>query len=66
MKAEYDFSGGERGKFYRQKAQLHLPVYLEEEVLSYLQERAQAKGVDISQLVNELLKQDIKLIEAVK
>ena len=66
MKTEYDFSNGERGKFYRPKAQLHLPVYLDEEVQSYLQERAKAKGVDVSQLVNEILKQDIKLIEAVK
>jgi len=66
MKAEYDFSSGERGKFYRPEAQLHLPVYLDEEIQRYLQERAKAKGVEVSQLVNELLKQDIKLIEAIK
>ncbi len=66
MKQEYDFSKGERGKFYHKNAKLNLPVYLDEEVQSYLQERARSKGVEITQLVNEMLKQDIKLIEAVK
>jgi len=28
MKSEYDFSKGERGKFFRKNAQLNLPVYL--------------------------------------
>ena len=66
MKQEYDFSKGERGKFYRKNARLNLPVYLDEEVQNYLQERARSKGVEVAQLVNEMLRQDIKLIEAVK
>jgi len=66
MKQEYDFSKGERGRFFREYAKLNLPVYLDEEVQSYLQERAKSKGVEVAQLVNEMLKQDIKLIEAVK
>ena len=45
---------------------LNLPVYLDEEVQNYLQERAKSKGVEVAQLVNEMLKQDIKLIETVK
>jgi uncharacterized protein (UPF0216 family) len=66
MKQEYDFSKGVRGKFFRENARLRLPVYLDEEVQSYLQERSISKGVEVAQLVNEMLKQDIKLIEAVK
>ncbi len=66
MKEEYDFSKGVRGKFFRENAKLNLPVYLDEEVQSYLQERARSKGVEVAQLVNEMLRQDIKLIEAVK
>lgn len=66
MKEEYDFSKGERGKFFREDAKLNLPVYLDDEIQSYLQERARSKGVEVAQLVNEMLKQDIKLIEAVK
>lgn len=66
MKQEYDFSKGERGKFFRENARPNLPVYLDEEVQNYLQERARSKGVEVAQLVNEMLRQDIKLIEAVK
>jgi hypothetical protein len=66
MKKEYDFSKGERGKFFREGAQLQLPVYLEAEVRDYLQERAQAKGVEVTRLVNDLLKREIDLIESVK
>ena len=66
MKNEYDFSQGERGKFYRPDACLNLPIYLEEEVLGYLSERARAKGVEVGRLVNDILKREIDLIEAVK
>lgn len=66
MKDEYDFSKGERGRFFRKGAKLHMPVYLDDEVQTYLQERARSKGIEVSQLVNEMLRQDIKLIEAAK
>ncbi|MGH8556858.1 MAG: hypothetical protein ACRESZ_05225 [Methylococcales bacterium] len=66
MKQEYDFSKGERGKFFRENARLSMPVYLDEDVLAYLRERANSKDVELGILVNEMLRQDIKLIEAVK
>jgi hypothetical protein len=66
MKSEYDFSKAERGKFYRKDAALDLSVYLEAEVRNYLTERAKAKGVEVNELVNDLLKRDIELIEAAK
>lgn len=61
--AEIDFSGGERGKFYRPDAQLLLPIHLEASVQNTLVELANAKGVDLSVLVNDLLKKDIELIQ---
>jgi hypothetical protein len=64
MRDEYDFSKGERGKFYRADAVLVPPVHLEPEVLAFLAARAQARGMTLSQLVNTLLKKDIELIEA--
>ncbi len=66
MKNEYDFSNAERGKFYRKDAVLELPVYLEAGVRDYLAARAKAKGVEVNELVNDLLKRDIDLIEATK
>jgi len=66
MKKEYDFSQGERGKFFHKDVKMNLPVYLDDELQSYLQERAKSKGVEVAQLVNEMLRQGIKLIEIVK
>jgi hypothetical protein len=66
MKDEYDFSNAERGKFYRSGAQLIPPVHLDPEILNYLSARAEARGTSLSELVNELLRKDIELIEAAK
>lgn len=66
MPSEIDFSGGQRGKFFKPGAQINTPVYLDAEVQKYLSARAQAKGIDIASLVNSLLKKDIELIEAAK
>lgn len=44
MKPEYDFSKGERGKFFRPNTELRLPIYLNADVQAYLIERAAQKG----------------------
>jgi len=66
MKDHYDFSKGVRGKFYRPDAVFGLPVYLDEKVEIYLAAKADAKGVELSDLVNDLLKREIDIIEAEK
>ena len=66
MKDHYDFSKGVRGKCYASDAVVRLPVYLDEQVERYLAAKADAKGVDLSDLVNDLLKREIEIIEAVK
>jgi len=64
MKDEYDFSDAEHGKFYRRGAQLIPPVHLDPDILSYLAAHAEARGTSLNDLVNELLRKDIELIEA--
>lgn len=66
MKDEYDFSKGVRGKFYRPNTRFNLPVYLDEDVFDYLSARAKAKGVEVNDMVNDLLRKDIDLIEGIK
>jgi hypothetical protein len=66
MTDEYDFSNAERGKFFRPDARLNLPVYLDSDVRDYLAGKARSKGVEINEIVNELLRKDIELIEGVK
>lgn len=63
MKREYDFSQGERGKFFHPDTELELPVYLEPEVAAVVQKIATAKGVTVEGLVNDWLRKDIALIE---
>ena len=48
MKDEYDFSNGERGKFFRGGATLVPPIHLEPEILTYLAERAAARGTSLN------------------
>ena len=62
MPGEIDFSKGQRGKFHRPGARLVLPVYLDDQVQATLTALARAKGVDLSRLVNDLLRKDIELI----
>lgn len=66
MKDHYDFSKRVRGKFYREGAVFRLPVYLDEQVQDYLAVKAEAKGVDLTELVNDMLKKDIELIEVAR
>ena len=66
MKKEYDFSKGVRGKFYHGSARLNLPVYLDTDVLQFVQKIAQIKRTDVSSVVNRLLKSDMHLVKATK
>lgn len=66
MREEYDFSKGERGKFFKPKTKMNLPVYLDAEVLDYFAAKALAKGIELNTMVNDLLKKDIALIEGIK
>jgi hypothetical protein len=58
MKVEYDFSNALRGKFFRKDARLVPPIHLDPDVLDYLAERASARGITLSELVNTLLKKE--------
>jgi hypothetical protein len=52
MKKEYDFSKGERGKFFRADAELSLPVYLDPDV---------ARAFRNSAAVNEALRSLLRI-----
>ena len=63
MKPVYDFSKGERGKFYHPEAVFNFPVYLEPDIDDFLSELADKKQVDLQALVNEWLRASIKLAQ---
>jgi len=66
MRKEYDFSKGERGKFYRPDAKLNLPIYLDDEVITFIENIASKKDVDLSFVANQLLRGNMQLAEAIK
>lgn len=63
MKTEYDFSKGVRGKFYRKGAELRLPIYLDAKLQEQLERLAQKKGKDIGEVVNQLVRKEVEVIE---
>ena len=65
MKKEYDFSKGERGKFYNDNVILNYPVYLDPENLKFIEEIARRSKVDINTLVNDLIKNNIRLAKVI-
>ncbi len=66
MRDDYDFAGAERGKLYREDARLNLPVYLDEEVQAFVQAIARKRNTDPSTVVNQLLRGDMQIAEAMK
>jgi len=64
MKKHYDFSVAERGKFYRADVEFHFPVYLEPDVNEFMTKLAEQKKVAVDELVNELLRADMNIIQS--
>ena len=65
MRAEYDFSKGERGKFYSPDAVFSFPIYLEPDVSDFMNQLADESEVELQELVNEWLRANIKLIQSI-
>lgn len=59
MPDEIDFSHGVRGKFFKPGVKLNLPIYLDQEVQTYLAALASKSGTPISQLANEILRREL-------
>jgi hypothetical protein len=65
MKKEYDFSKGQRGKFYRPGVKLNLPIYLEPDVEAFVRKYANKKKVDRQKIVNKWLRNNIETVKSV-
>lgn len=66
MKKEYDFSKAERGKFYQENLILNLPVYLNPENMRFVEKIAKEKKADLSEIVNKLIKESIKIARVLR
>ena len=66
MEENYDFSKGERGKFFKQNLKLNLPIYLDDDVYSFVQQVAKNKQKDLSFIVNQLIHSDMQIAETIR
>ena len=67
MPAEIDFSKGERGLHHIPAGgKVFLPVSIERSVWEYFSGKAEQRGVDLSELLTDVLKRDIEINEALK
>ena len=64
MKLEYDFSSAERGKFYREGAEIRLPIYLDAKLQHRLEQVAKKRGKDLGEVVNQILTEEVERVEA--
>jgi len=67
MPDEIDFGKGVRGLHYiPPNAKVYLTASIEQSVWRYFSAKARKKGVDLSELLTEVLKRDIEINEALK
>ena len=67
MPPEIDFSNGIRGLHQiPPQARIFLPTAIERDVWEYFSNKAQEKGIGLSELLSEVLKRDIQISEALK
>jgi hypothetical protein len=67
MPAEVDFSKGVRGVHHIPGgAKVLMPASIERGVWEYFSSKAEQRGVDLSELLTEVLRRDIEINEALK
>lgn len=66
ISTEDEFSQAERNESQQLDAVSSYPVYLEPDVSAFFDRLAEQKKVDVQDLVNDLLRKDIQLIQSVQ
>ena len=65
MKDEYDFSNAEQGKFYIPVEEIELPIYLDKDILEFLNKKSKITQESLQTLVNDLIRKDIEIARRV-
>ena len=67
MPGEIDFRTATRGRHHiPAETAVFMPTSIERSVWEYFSEKAERKGVGLSQLLTDVLKRDIEITEALK
>lgn len=59
MKREFDFFKAVRGKFYRKRAEMRLPIYLDAKLQQKIEQLTEKKGRGVNEVVSQLLKKEM-------
>lgn len=65
MKDEYDFSNAEQGKFYVPLDEIEMPIYLDNDIMQFLNKKCDFNAEKVRVLINDLLRKDIEIVQAV-
>ncbi len=67
MPSEINFGKATRGQHYiPQSTRVLLPISIERSVWEYFNEKAERRGVDLSELLTDVLRRDIEINEALR
>jgi SUMO ligase MMS21 Smc5/6 complex component len=66
MKDEYDFSNAEQGKFYVPVEEIQMPIYLDQDVMQFLNKKCDFNPERLQDLINKLLRKDIEIAQEVE
>ncbi len=64
MKPEYDFSKGERGKFYIPKDKIRLPFYFNPDIELRLRAQAERMGKSPMEIASVIMDTELRLMES--
>ena len=62
----YNFSRAEQGKYYRPLEKPEIPVYLDSEVKEFFSKKVLKKKVELSKVVNTVLRKEMELLKAME
>ncbi|OAI20849.1 hypothetical protein A1359_20390 [Methylomonas lenta] len=65
MKDEYDFTNAEQGKFYVPIEEIQMPIYLDQDVLQYVNQKCDFDADRIRNLINDWLRKDIEIAKRI-
>lgn len=64
MRKEYDFSRGKRGAIVPSSGKTRITIMLDDAVLEYFRERADASGIGYQTMINSALKSAVERAES--
>jgi len=66
MRKPYNFSKGEQGKFCSPDVILKLPIYLDDDLIVFIEEYAKEKKADLQTAVNDILRHNKDMLQALR